>query len=85
MTVLSIEPLELNVYLCRWHKEGSFGSPYIANCVVHIVDGMHYIHGLLVKEGKISRKEIDEIKRRFNTKNLFFERVKNDKFVIRKI
>lgn len=83
--ILSIEPLEENVYLCRLHTDGSFGSPYIACCVVHSVEGRYYVHGLLFREGKITRAVVDELKRRFNTKTIFFERVKNNKFVIRKM
>lgn len=74
---LSIEYLERNILLCRWHKEGGLGDPYIASCVIHYIKDIPYIKGLTIREGKITFKRIKELKDRLNIDKFYFERDSN--------
>lgn len=89
---LSIEYLTTNVYLCRWHPEkpsspitGCHGDPYIASCVIHYIDHLPYVKGLVCKEGKVTLKHLKELKESIGVEHLYFERDNTHKEKLRKV
>lgn len=82
---LSIEHICKDVLLCRWHKEGNYGDPYVASCVIHTMDGLPYVKGLIVKEGELTIEHVKELKQRLSVPHLYFERDKYHAVKIRKI
>lgn len=71
----SVEYLTTNVYLCRLHENGHFGDPYIASCVVHYIDHLPYVKGLVFKQGEITPSLVKDLKNKIGAEYLYFERI----------
>lgn len=81
----SVEYLTTNVYLCRLHEQGHIGDPYVASCVVHYIDHLPYIKGLVSRGEKVTKKYLKALKKSIGAEYIYFERDNRHKERVHKI
>lgn len=83
----SIEYLTTNVYLCRLHEKDNehIGDPYVASCVLHYIDHLPYVKGLVSNGIKPTPYLIKDLKKKAGTEYLYFERDNTHKERLRKV